>query len=427
MNMEKFIKAPNGTPPPGTGRARSQSTGASESNGAETLLEQSATPEQLSPAYLAAGHGATDASRLEPLFQPFQRKTLRLKNRVVMAPMTRSFSPGGVPGANVADDYVRRVTGEVGLIISEGTVVNRPAASNDPDIPVFHGEPALAGWKEVIDRVHAAGGVMAPQLWHMGVVAPKEGGWRPPAPFEGPSGLVAPGKIGGVAMTSADIAATIQAFAQAAVAAQTLGFDAVEIHGAHGYLIDQFFWQPTNQRTDGYGGDSLVKRSRFAREIIEAIRAGVGPDLAIILRLSQWKLQDYTAKLAATPQAMEEWLRPLAAAGVDIFHCSQRRYWEPEFTGSDLNFAGWAKQLTGTPSITVGSVGLTGDFLGAFKGETSTPSSLDELMRRFQRGDFDLVAVGRALLADAEWTRKIREGRAGELTGFTKAALATLV
>ena len=106
-----------------------------------------------------------------------------------MAPMTRSFSPGGVPASNVADYYARRAEGEVGLIVSEGTVVNRPASSNDPNIPHFYGEKPLRGWKAVIDKVHAAGGVMAPQLWHMGVVAPKDSGWLPPAPFEGPSGL----------------------------------------------------------------------------------------------------------------------------------------------------------------------------------------------------------------------------------------------
>ncbi len=343
-----------------------------------------------------------------------------------MAPMTRSFSPGGVPAANVADYYVRRAEGEVGLIVSEGTVVNRPASSNDPNVPRFYGAQPLHGWKAVIDRVHAAGGVMAPQLWHMGVVAPKDSSWRPPAPFEGPSGLVVPGKIGGVAMTEHDVAETIGAFAQAAVAAKALGFDAVEIHGAHGYLIDQFFWHPTNQRTDRYGGQSLAERSRFAAELVRAVRTAIGPDFPICLRVSQWKLQDYTAKLATTPHEMADWLVPLAEAGVDIFHCSQRRFWETEFPGSDLNFAGWAKKLTGKPAITVGSVGLSGDFLAAFKGEASTPSSLDELLRRFDRGDFDLVAVGRALLADAGWAREIHEGRSSELIGFSKEALATL-
>ena len=343
-----------------------------------------------------------------------------------MAPMTRSFSPGGVPASNVADYYARRAEGEVGLIVSEGTVVDRPASSNDPNIPRFYGPQPLNGWKAVIDKVHARGGVMAPQLWHMGVVAPGNSGWLPPARFEGPSGYVVPGKIGGGAMTEQDIAETIQAFAQAAAAAKALEFDAVEIHGAHGYLIDQFFWHPTNQRTDRYGGQTLAERTRFAAELIGAVRAAVGPDFPICLRISQWKLQDYAAKLATTPQEMETWLVPLVEAGVDIFHCSQRRFEEPEFVGSDLNLAGWVKKLTGKSTITVGSIGLSGDFLAAFKGEASTPSSLDELLRRFDRGDFDLVAVGRALLADAGWARKIREGRSSELMGFSKRDLATL-
>jgi len=363
----------------------------------------------------------------QSLFQSFQLKALTLKNRIVMAPMTRSFSPGGVPGPDVADYYARRAEGEVGLIITEGTVVDRPAASNDPDIPHFHGERPLHGWKTVVERVHAAGGRIAPQLWHMGVVAPLASGWLPPAAFEGPSGLVAPGKSGGVAMSEPDITATIWAFGGAAASARSLGFDAVEIHGAHGYLIDQFFWHPTNRRTDRYGGATLPERSRFAVELVRAVRAAVGPEFPVCLRVSQWKPQDFTAKLAATPEEMTAWLVPLAEAGVDVFHCSQRRFWEPEFAGSDLNFAGWAKKLTGKPSITVGSVGLSGDFIAAFKGEASTPRPLDELLRRFDRGDFDLVAVGRALLADAAWPRKIREGRDAELVGYTKDALATLV
>jgi 2,4-dienoyl-CoA reductase-like NADH-dependent reductase (Old Yellow Enzyme family) len=310
--------------------------------------------------------------------------------------------------------------------VSEGTVVNRPASSYDPNFPHFYGEKPLRGWKAVIDKVHAVGGVMAPQLWHVGVVPPGDSGWLPPAPFEGPSGYVAPGKIGGVAMTEQDIAETIRAFAQAAADAKALGFNAVEIHGAHGYLIDQFFWHPTNQRTDGYGGQTLAERTRFAAELIRAIRKAAGPDFPISLRISQWKLQDFAAKLATTPQEMETWLVPLAEAGVDIFHCSQRRFWEPEFTGSDLNFAGWAKKLTGKTTMTVGSIGLSGDFLAAFQGETATPRSLDELLRRFDRGDFDLVAVGRPLIADAGWARKIHEGRSSELGSFSKEALATL-
>jgi len=228
-------------------------------------------------------------------------------------------------------------------------------------------------------------------------------------------------------MSESDIADTIAAFGRAAADAKRLGFDCVEIHGAHGYLIDQFFWEGTNERTDSYGGKTLSERSRFAVEVIKELRRQVGEDFAIIIRLSQWKPADYTYQMAKTPQELEAWLNPMADAGIDIFHCSQRRFWENEFDGSDLNFAGWAKKITGKATITVGSVGLTGEFLAAFGGESSQPSSLDELMRRMDRGDFDLVGVGRPILADPNWVQKIREGRTDELKGFTKEALSKLV
>ncbi len=363
---------------------------------------------------------------LDSLFKPFQFKTLKLANRIVMAPMTRSFSPNGVPTEKVAAYYQRRAAAAVGLIVSEGTVINRPASSNDPNVPHFWGEDALAAWKRVIDDVHLAGGVMAPQLWHMGAVRNRRTDWVPPGPIDGPSGLSSPGKQYGEAMSDAAIADTIAAFAQAALDAKTLGFDAIELHGAHGYLIDQFFWDGTNQRSDGYGGATIVQRGRFAAEILKAVRAAVGPDYPVIIRLSQWKQQDYAARLARTPQEMEDWLRPLADAGADIFHCSQRRFWESEFEGSDLNFAGWAKKLIGKPTITVGSVGLSGEFIAAFGGESSKPASLDELLRRLDRGDFDLVAVGRALLGDPQWVQKVRDGRHAELQDFSPASLGTL-
>ncbi len=361
------------------------------------------------------------------LFQPFKLKSLALPNRIVMAPMTRSFSPNGVPTNEVVEYYKRRAKADVGLILSEGTVVGRPSASNDMNVPRFWGDDALAKWKEVIDAVHAEGGVMAPQLWHVGAVRNARTKWVAPGPIDSPSGLSSPGKQFGEPMTDAAIADAIAAFANAAGAAKRLGFDAIELHGAHGYLIDQFFWDGTNTRTDKFGGATLAQRSTFAAEILKAVRAEVGPDFAVIIRLSQWKQQDYEVKLAKTPQEMEAWLRPLADAGADIFHCSQRRYWEPEFAGSDLNFAGWAKKLTGAPTITVGSVGLSGEFFAAFAGESSQPAALDELMRRFDRGDFDLVGVGRALLGDPEWVVKVRDGRNVELKDFSPAALATLV
>jgi 2,4-dienoyl-CoA reductase-like NADH-dependent reductase (Old Yellow Enzyme family) len=363
---------------------------------------------------------------VNPLFRPFQFKSLKLKNRIVMAPMTRTFSPGGIVTREVADYYERRASGQVGLIVSEGTGINRSAALNEPDAPRFHGAAELAGWQQVIDQVHAAGGVMAPQLWHVGAV-PSPSGGKGPGAVDSPSGLLAPGKPVGEPMTEAGIADTIAAFASAAADARRLGFDAVELHGAHGYLIDQFFWEGTNRRTDRFGGTTLGARTRFAAEVVKAVRAAVGGDFPIILRLSQWKGQDYTARMAHDPKEMEAWLTPLVAAGADILHCSQRRFWEPEFPDSPLNFAGWAKKITGQPTITVGSVGLSGEFLAAFKGQSSQPASLELVLERLERDEFDLVAVGRALIVDPDWARKVVDGRFDQLTPFSREALATLV
>ncbi|HEY2706689.1 MAG TPA: NADH:flavin oxidoreductase [Caulobacteraceae bacterium] len=360
------------------------------------------------------------------LFQPYEFKGLKLPNRVVMAPMTRSQSPGGVPTDDVTAYYARRAAAEVGLIVSEGTGVARPASLNDPNIPRFHGEAELAAWKKVIDAVHAEGGLMAPQLWHVGAVRSRRQDWAPDGEYDSPSGLSSPGHRFGEGMSDADVADAIGAFASAAGAAKQLGFDAVELHGAHGYLIDQFFWEGTNERNDLFGGPTVAQRGNFAAEILKAVRRAVGPDYPVIIRLSQWKQQDFAAKIAPTAADMEAWLQPLADAGADAFHCSQRRFWEPEFEGSDLNFAGWAKKLTGKTSITVGSVGLTGDFIAAYGGEASKPASLDQLKRMLERGDFDLVAVGRALLQDPLWAQKVHHGRSGELMDFQAGAMATL-
>ncbi|MBR1149593.1 NADH:flavin oxidoreductase [Bradyrhizobium sp. JYMT SZCCT0428] len=362
----------------------------------------------------------------DALFRPFKLKGLNLPNRVVMAPMTRSFSPGGIPTEDVARYYRRRAEGAVGFIISEGTGVDRPASLNDPNVPRFHGEKELAGWRRVVDEVHAAGGLMAPQLWHVGAVRTRAENWSPPGAYDTPSGLSRPEKKFGEPMSEEDIADAIRAFADAALAAKRPGFDAVELHGAHGYLIDQFFWEGTNRREDAYGGKDLPGRARFAADIVHAVRKSLGPDFPIVLRISQWKQQDFEVKLADTPRALEAWLKPLVDAGVDILHCSQRRFWEPEFDGSDLNFAGWAKKVTGVPTISVGSVGLTGEFIAAYGGESSRPASLDELIRRLDREEFDLVAVGRALLQDPQWVLKVRDGRTEELMAFERSAFAAL-
>ncbi len=359
------------------------------------------------------------------LFTPFTLHDLRLANRIVMAPMTRSRSPGGVPTAEVAAYYRRRAENDVGLIITEGTVIDHPASANDVNVPRFHGDDALAGWRRVLEEVHAAGGRIFPQLWHVGSQRKPADSPNPDHPSISPSGLRKADVRYGDPMTMAEIAHVIDAFASAARDAMRLGFDGVEIHGAHGYLIDQFFWATTNQRTDDYGGD-MDGRGRFAVDIVRAIRRATSPRFPISLRISQWKAQDYTAKLAQTPAEFEAFLRPLADAGVDIFHCSTRRYWEPAFEGSPLNLAGWAKKLTGKTVITVGSVGLDGDMASAFRGKDSSVQPIEPVAEMVARGEVDLVAVGRAVLGDPAWARKIRERRIEALRRFEAASMAVL-
>ncbi|MDW4908796.1 NADH:flavin oxidoreductase [Streptomyces sp. ADMS] len=360
------------------------------------------------------------------LSRPLAINGLTVPNRIVMAPMTRAHSPGGVPGEDVASYYSRRAAAGVGLIVTEGTYVGHDSAGQSDRVPRFHGEEQLAGWAKVADAVHAAGGRIVPQLWHIGMV--REAG-QPPyadAPAVGPSGLRLDGTAGsGREMTQEDLADVIDAFAEAAVAAERIGFDGVELHGAHGYLIDQFLWAGTNRRTDAYGGD-LLARTRFATEIVAAVREAVSASFPIIFRYSQWKSDNYDARLAETPEELESILTPLAAAGVDAFHASTRRYWLPEFEGSDLNLAGWTKKLTGRPTVTVGSIGLDGDFIRGFAGEGAPLRSIDELLDRLENEEFDLVAVGRALLQDPEWAAKVLEGRTGELKAFDAAALGSL-
>jgi 2,4-dienoyl-CoA reductase-like NADH-dependent reductase (Old Yellow Enzyme family) len=362
-----------------------------------------------------------------PLFRPFRIRSLTLRNRIVMAPMTRARSPGAFPNDDNVAYYARRAASDVGLILSEGTHTRRKGAGNDANVPLFWGERPLAGWQRVIDAVHAAGGKMGPQLWHQGMSRKPGTGHFPDAPSDGPSGITLQGEKVADEPSQTQVLDMAQAYADAASDAKRLGFDCIELHGAHGYLIDEFFWERTNRRTDRFGG-SMEKRAEFAAETIRRCRLAVG-ELPIIIRISQWKSADYAAKVAATPQELERWVKVLADAGVDAIHCSQRRLLEPEFPGIDgpngLNLAGWVKKLSGLPTISVGSVGLTSEFIGAFRGEGSSVGKLDETIARLERGEFDLIAVGRALLQDPEWTSKVKAGRHDELHDYDAKALQT--
>ncbi|WP_374615875.1 NADH:flavin oxidoreductase [Frankia sp. AgKG'84/4] len=371
-----------------------------------------------SPTAPPADHGAPLArTDVTPLFTPFSLAGIELANRFVMAPMTREFSPGGVPGEDVAAYYARRAA-HVGLIVTEGTLVDHPSAGSGGDrVPHLYGDDALAGWRRVVDAVHTAGGRIVPQLWHLG--ATREAGTPPypDAPVLSPSGLRADGTVVGEAATTADIDALISAFVRAAAAAREVGFDGVELHGAHGYLLDQFFWPLTNRRTDGYGG-SLAQRARLGAEVVAAVRAEVGPDFPVIYRYSQWKGGYFDASLVETADELATLLTPLVDAGASALHVSTRRYWLPAFADSPRTLAGWTKHLTGLPTIAIGSVGVQKIFWGA--EADVAPTSLEPLVDLFDRGEFDLIALGRALLSDPAWTTKVRDGRLAEIRPYAK-------
>ena len=367
------------------------------------------------------------ADPVAALFRPFTVGRLTVPNRIVMAPMTRTHSPHGVPGSDVAAYYARRAEHGAGLIITEGTVVDHPASANNPSIPHIFGTAPLAGWARVVDAVHSAGGRIVLQLWHVGTDRKPGDLPNPGVPPIGPSGLSSSGEPLTAPMTQAQIDDVIAAFARGAADAERLGFDGVELHGAHGYLIDQFFWERTNRRTDHYGGD-LAGRTRFAAEIVAACRRTVAKDFPIFLRFSQWKINDYAAQLADTPAELESFLAPLVTAGVDAFHCSTRRFWLPAFPDSPLTLAGWTRKLSGRPTIAAGSVGLDGpEFLDSIRtGAVVGNASLGSVVQLLERGEADLVAAGRALLTDPAWTAKIRDGRHGELMPFDVRALGSL-
>ena len=357
------------------------------------------------------------------LFEPFEIPNLTLKNRIVMPSMTRGGAPGGIPNDKHVAYYSRRAAGGVGLVMTEGVPPDHIWSFASPDMPTFHGE-GLAGWKRVCDAVHAEGGKIMPQIWHIGGVT------YPSTPTDiprtTPSGISPEGKQVGEPLSDEQLEDLKQSYVRACVDAKRLGFDGVELHACHGYLLDLFFWDRTNKRTDQWGGD-YVARTSFPAQIARDARRAVGKDFPIFIRVSQWKQQDYACKLAGTPQELEKFLAPLVDAGVDLIDCSTRRFWEPEFEGSPLNFAGWAKKLTGLPTMTVGSVSLSTDVMSSFTGENAMLTSIDELLERLDREEFDLVGVGRMLIADPDWPKKVRAGRTSELKPFTRDALAMLV
>jgi 2,4-dienoyl-CoA reductase-like NADH-dependent reductase (Old Yellow Enzyme family) len=358
-----------------------------------------------------------------PLFQPLRIRSLELSNRIVMSPMTRTYSIEGVPGRDVADYYRRRAEGGTGLIVTEGVAIDHETAVDHANVPNLHTPAAQAGWRKVVDDVHAAGGKIVPQLWHVGPLwgamtqmdpslkpMRPSGEWGPLGVTSYSAAYVERAQASTEAMTEQDIQDVIDAYVRSAKHAVELGFDGIAIHGGHGYLLDSFFWEGTNQRDDAWGGD-LERRTKFPAAVVAAIRAAIGPDLPIVYRFSQHKQQDFTAKIAETPEELGVILGALVDAGVDVLDASIRRFDVPAFEGSDLSLAGWAKKLTGAVTMAVGSVGIGKSLRDSrIEGVAPVVDNIPQLEERIGSGEFDLIAIGRLHLADPALATTLRDG-----------------
>lgn len=375
---------------------------------------------------------------LNRLFSPISIAGLELPNRVVMAPMTRSFcGDSGVPTQAVADYYAARAAGGCGLIITEGTVINMADARGYSGIPAICTDAQQAGWQRVTDAVHRAGGKIAIQLWHTGRLGHSRAmqGGRPLAP----SAITAEGLFRDFgdgetlaseipyeqpqAMSVEQIARTCGEFAAAAKRAKTAGFDAVELHGANGYLIHTFLNAESNQRSDEFGGD-MAGRSEFAVRVIRAVKAEID-ELPLSIRLSQHAVNNYEWSTWADQNELQICLELLKAAGADLLHSSGYRLNAPAF-GDGESLVAALKRLGGLPAIGSGGITYSNSTAESFAGELPELTDPVESEQAIERGACDLVAVGRAMIANPDWATRVGAGQWRQLLPFSPAMLGSL-
>ncbi|KAL2338783.1 hypothetical protein Fmac_013229 [Flemingia macrophylla] len=231
---------------------------------------------------------------ISTLFSPYKMGKFNLSHRVVLAPLTRCRALNGIPQAAHAEYYAQRST-EGGFLITEGTWIS-PTSSGYPRVPGIFTDEQVEAWKNVVDAVHAKGSIIFCQLWHVGRASHpvyQPGGDRPisstsKAISETLKILMPDGSFGAFseprALNTSEISQIVHDYRQAAINAIRAGFDGIEIHGAHGYLIDQFLKDEINDRTDEYGG-SLENRCRFLTEVLKAVVSSIGAE-RVALRIS---------------------------------------------------------------------------------------------------------------------------------------------
>jgi 2,4-dienoyl-CoA reductase-like NADH-dependent reductase (Old Yellow Enzyme family) len=336
------------------------------------------------------------ANLLNHLFSPIRIKRMEIPNRIVMPPMgTNLGNPDGtVSEANLA--YMkRRARGGAGLIITEISAVH-PTGMAIPSELGSYDDRFIPGLKKLADVIHEGGSKAALQLHHTGresLFLLKAGKAIAPSPIRSLVFGLTPRE-----MTREEIQELIVAFGAAAFRAKQAGFDAVEVHGAHGYLLTQFLSALSNQRTDEYGGD-LSNRSRFIREVLQEVRRRVGDEFPVSLRLSAEEFIKGGYTVEDLKPLLPEWVK----AGADIIHASLGTHGSPAgITSAPIEYppgfnVGRAKRIKEIVNVPVIGVGRFTDL-----------SLADEVIGR---GEADLVAFGRQFLADPDFILKSREGR----------------
>ena len=333
------------------------------------------------------------------LFEPLALGNLELSNRLAVAPMTRvSAMSDGTPTERMARYYQSFAKGGFGLVITEGLYTDLAFSQGYAFQPGLATDAHRDGWRAVVDGVKADGARFIAQLMHAGALSQAN---VHRADTRGPSALRPKGKQMALyrgageyplpaAMTADEIAEVVAGFADASRRAAQAGFDGVEIHGANGYLIDQFLSEATNVRNDGYGGD-LSRRMRLAGEIVHAVRAAVGPGFVVGFRISQAKVNDFTYKWGGGEREAAELFSALGALPIDYLHVTEYEAWQPAF-GSGASLASLAKEHSRLPVLANGSLHDAGQ------------ASL-----MIQEGHADWVSLGRGALAHPDWPNRLRE------------------
>lgn len=364
---------------------------------------------------------------LAPLFEPLTIGGVTLRNRFAMPAMQIGFTELCGPSERMIAYLRARAEGGVGLVFSESCAPDHPSAYWQESFCVLN-DVTRDGWARAIAAVKGAGAAFVMQLWHPGAQrTPVDGFAHAAADSLSPSGLAAADRLNGRAMTVEEMDDIVGAFVRAAETAQGLGADGVELHAAHGYLLDQFLWHETNLRDDGTGGPLVEHRASYPLRLAQAVRQACGPDFLLSLRFSQFKEVDYGARVFATPDELATFGALAREAGIDLLNVSSRRFTRPEWPDLDpvLGMAGWTRAKTGLPVMTTGSVGLSSDvFADLFDGQDPAlrlEADLAELARRMAAGEFDLVGVGRMHIANPDFVNRIAAGDAASLRVYNKA------